>query len=95
VNGSNSSTTATTAPVVSDNGSGTYTAPSGNTATYPLAVPGVYGATNPTPATVFTAAAGSGEGDFALASYVWQNVPANALAGSYSATFTWTVSSGP
>lgn len=89
VNGSASSATSTTAPAVTDNGSGSYTAPSGNTATYPVSVPGVHGASSPTPASVFTAAAGSGMGDFNLAADVWQSIPANALAGTYSATSSW------
>lgn len=99
VNGSSSSASSTTAPAASDNApsgsTGSYTAPSGNTATYPLAVPGVHGASSPTPASVYTAAAGSGMGDFNLAADVWQGIPANALAGSYSATFTWAIAVGP
>lgn len=95
VNGSSSSATSTTAPAVSDNGTGTYTVPSGNTATYPVAVPGVHGASSPTPASVYTAAAGSGEGNFNLAADVWQSIPADALAGNYSATFTWAIAVGP
>lgn len=99
LNGSSSSASSTTGPALSQNqpsgSTGTYTNPSGNTATYPLAIPGVHGAASPTPATVYTAAAGSGMGDFNLAADVWQNIPANADAGSYSATFTWTIAVGP
>jgi hypothetical protein len=99
VNGSSSSATSTTAPAVSENqpsgSTGTYTDPSGNTATYPLSVPGIHGASSPTPVSVYNAAVGSGMGDFNLAADVWQNIPANALAGSYSATFTWAIAVGP
>lgn len=99
LNGSSSSASATTAPAMSENppsgSTGSYTDPTGNSATYPVAIPGVHGSARPTPATVYTAAKGSGLGDFNLAAYVWQNIPANAIAGSYSATFTWTIATGP
>lgn len=95
VNGASSSATATTAPAANDNGSGTYTAPTSNTGVYPLTVPGVHGAISPTPATVYTAAAGSGLGQFNLAGDVWLSVPANALAGNYAGTFTWAIAVGP
>jgi len=95
LNGSTTSASATTALVASANGTGTYTPPSGNTATYPLAVPGVYGGPSPTPATVYTAAAGSGLGNFAIPVELWVTVPANALAGTYTSTVTWTIAAGP
>ncbi len=99
LNGSSSSASATTAPAMTENqpsgSTGTYTDPTGNTATYPLAVPGVHGRSNPTPAVVYSAAAGSGMGDFNLAADVWQNIPANAKAGNYTATFTWAIAVGP
>jgi len=95
LNGSAISPSATTGLTPAANGPGTYTLPSGNTATYPLAVPGVHGGSNPTPAVVYSAAAGSGMGDFVLPADLWLSVPANALAGSYSATLTWAVAQGP
>lgn len=95
LNGSTSSATATTAPAVFNNGGGTNTAPSGNTATYPLTIPGVHGASSPTPAVVYTAAAGSGMGNFDINADFWQNIPADALAGGYRSTLTWSVVAGP
>ena len=95
LNGSTSSPSATAGLSASDDGSGTYTLPSGNTATYPVAVPGVHGSTNPTPATVYTAAAGSGMGSFSVPADLWLSAPANASSGTYTATLTWTISQGP
>ena len=95
LNGSSTSPSATTGLSASGDGSGTYTLPSANTATYPLSVPGVHGSTNPTPATVYTAAAGSGMGSFSIPAYLWLSAPANASSGTYSATLTWTISQGP
>ena len=46
----------------------------------------------PPPATVYSAAAGSGMSDFDLVADVWQSV---AKAGNYSATFTWAIAVGP
>lgn len=85
-------------PLISPTGSGTYTLPS-DTTDLPnngQAVPGIHGATSPTPATVFSAEAGTGMGDFSLTE--WETiltVPANAIAGNYSGTVTWAITSGP
>jgi hypothetical protein len=84
-------------PTATANGSGTYTLPTGNSVNYPTDIPGIYGgSTTPTPAVVYEAEAGSGLGDFTLSS--WQEVlfiPANAIAGPYTATVTWAIVSGP
>jgi hypothetical protein len=94
LNGSTTSASATTALVASDYGSGTYTLPSGNTAAYPVVVPGISGGT-PTPATVYSAQAGSGLGDFQVPLDLWLSVPADASSGTYTATLTWTIAQGP
>jgi hypothetical protein len=89
LNGSSSSSGATTAPQQSCVGS--CTSASGNTVTYPLAIPvGV-------PADLYNAAVGTGTGELALATYWWVAVPADTYAsvGAYSAIVTLTVSSGP
>jgi hypothetical protein len=84
-------------PTPTANGSGTYTLPTGNSVNYPTDIPGIYGgSTTPTPAVVYEAQAGSGLGDFTLSQ--WDEVlfiPANAIAGPYTATVTWTIASGP
>jgi len=84
-------------PTATASGSGTYTLPTGNSVNYPTDIPGIYGgSTTPTPAVVYADEAGNGLGDFTMSQ--WQEVlfiPANAIAGPYTATVTWAIVSGP
>jgi hypothetical protein len=93
LNGSTTSAFATTAPVISPVGPGPYVLPT-NSVVYPIAVPGIYGGSSPTPATVYTAAQNTGTGNFDIAGDLWLSVPANALAGAYTSTLTWTIVEG-
>jgi hypothetical protein len=72
-----------------------YTMPSGDLAALPLQIPGINAASNVIPAVVTTAAVKTGLGDFVVPFDMWQNIPANAYAGTYSSVVTWTVASGP
>ncbi len=64
-----------------------------NTVSYPVTLPA--GTTAPTAVRVYNASAGTGAGPSQLALATTITVPANARAGTYSSTITFTVSSGP
>jgi hypothetical protein len=88
VNGSSSSAGSASSP--SQSCVGACTTASGDTVTYPLSIPVA------APADLYNAAAGSGTGEIALATYWWIAVPAKTYAASaYSATVTLTLSNGP
>jgi len=93
LNGSTASAFAATAPVVSPVGPGPYVLPADNI-TYPVTVPGIYGGSSLTPATVYMAAQNTGMGNFDIAGDLWLTVPANALVGAYTSTLTWTIVEG-
>jgi hypothetical protein len=94
VNGSGSSATSTMAPTAAANGTAMYTLPVDQGVSYPVVIPGITGG-SPTPAVMYSAAAGTGMGDFTITADMWLGVPADALAGTYSATITWAVAQGP
>jgi hypothetical protein len=87
VNGSGTSATSTAAPTAAADGNGMYTLPVDQGVVYPVAIPGITGG-SPTPATVYSAAAGTGMGNFLITADMWLGVPADALAGTYTATIT-------
>ncbi len=90
LNGSAGAASATTAPTATcAGGAGTCSAPAGNSATYPLALPAG------TPAPLYTSNSGSGTDDVSLALDWWTSTPANAAAGTYTNTITIAVASGP
>jgi WxL domain surface cell wall-binding len=64
-----------------------------NTTSYPVTLPA--GSTPPTAAKLFNASAGTGAGPANLSLTANLAVPANTRAGSYSSTWTFTLSSGP
>jgi hypothetical protein len=88
------STSATTVTAVSSvcAGGGTCTNPT-NSIAYPLTVPA--GSTAPTAVKLFNSAVNSGLGDFTLTPNFSLAVPANAYAGSYSSTMTFSMVSAP
>jgi len=94
VNGSGTSATSTAAPTAAANGTATYTLPVDQGVSYPVAIPGITGG-SPTPAVMYRAAAGTGMGNFLLTADMWLGVPADALAGTYTAIITWAVAQGP
>jgi hypothetical protein len=53
------------------------------------------GTTAPTAAKVYNAAIGTGGGPLTLTLSFQLAIPANAYAGSYSSTWTFTIASGP
>jgi hypothetical protein len=89
INGSGTSAASSAAPA--QGCVGNCTAPSGDSVSYPLAIP------TAAAADLYNAAAGSGIGQVTLATDWWAAVPANSAAssGGYTATVTLTVSSGP
>jgi hypothetical protein len=96
-NGSVTSSTATTAPTATC--TGTCTLPT-NTTTYPVAI--TTSPSNPAPFIIYDTAANTGLGQVIIGGSTqpdpagwWVNVPANALAGSYTSTITWEIISGP
>jgi hypothetical protein len=87
------STTATSVTgVTSACVAGTCTNPT-NAIGYPLTVPA--GSTAPTAIKLFNAAAATGLGDFTLTPTFSLAIPANAYAGSYSSTMTFSIVSAP
>ena len=64
-----------------------------NSVAYPLTLPA--GATAPTAAKVYNAAAGTGGGPLTLTLTFRLTVPAGAWSGTYSSTWTFTIASGP
>ena len=74
----------------------TCTLPS-NTTTYPVLI--TTAASSPTATKIYDDAASSGLGQLTIgnANLVgwWLNVPANAVSGTYTSTFTWQINSGP
>jgi hypothetical protein len=97
VTGSISSASATTAPSVSCTAS---CIPPSITTTYPVAI--TTAPSSPTPVTVCDVSAGTGTGPVTIGGHTasnpvgwWVNVPANALAGSYTTTITVAIVSGP
>jgi hypothetical protein len=64
-----------------------------NSVAYPLTLPA--GTTAPTAAKVYNAAIGTGGGPLTLTLSFQLAIPANAYAGSYSSTWTFTIASGP
>jgi hypothetical protein len=96
-NGSVTSSAATTAPTATC--TGTCTLPV-NTTTYPVAI--TTEPSNPTPFIIYDTAANTGLGQVIIGGSTqpdpvgwWVNVPANALAGSYTSTITMEIISGP
>ena len=96
VTGSISSETATTSPDAACNTGSTCTLPS-TTTTYPVLI--TTAASSPTATKIYDDAASSGLGQLTIgnANLVgwWLNVPANAVSGTYTSTFTWQINSGP
>ena len=85
INGSSSSSTsALVASCVS-----TCTLPTGNTVSYPLSV------RVGSPQIVYDAATGTGIGPHNLAEEIWTKIPADSKVGTYTNTFTYTISNGP
>jgi hypothetical protein len=64
-----------------------------NSVAYPLTLPA--GATAPTAAKVYNAAAGTGGGPLTVTLTFRLTVPASAYNGSYSSTWTFSIASGP
>jgi hypothetical protein len=96
-NGSVTSSMATTAPTATC--TGTCTLPV-NTTTYPVAI--TTAPSNPTPSIIYDAAANTGRGQVIIGGSTqpdpvgwWVNVPATALAGTYTSTITMEIISGP
>ena len=96
-NGSVTSSTATTAPTATC--TSTCNLPV-NTTTYPVAI--TTDPSNPTPFVIYDTAASTGLGQVIIGGSTqpdpvgwWLNVPANALACSYTSTITWEITSGP
>jgi hypothetical protein len=96
-NGSVTSSTATTAPTATC--TGTCTLPV-NTVTYPVAI--TTAPSNPAPFVIYDTAANTGLGQVIIGGSTqpdpvgwWVNVPASALAGSYTSTITMEIISGP
>jgi hypothetical protein len=87
VNGSATSSSATTVPSKACTGTGSV-APSGNSVKYPLTL-------STSPQLLYTAAIDSGEGTCTLGTNWWLAVPANSYAGTYLGTVTLTLASGP
>jgi len=86
-------TTAAMITAASDTaGTGNCSLPS-NQISYPVTVPA--GTTAPSPVKVFDAGAGSGAGPVNVALTASLKVPGNARSGTYSSTWTITLSSGP
>jgi hypothetical protein len=90
INGSNSSATASTAPVATCGAGSTCLLPSGGSAiTYPLTL-------ITTPTKVYSAGNNTGQGVISMASDFWLNIAASTLAhADYTATATIAVVSGP
>jgi len=95
--GSVTSVTATTAPTATC--TGTCTLPT-NSTTYPVAI--TTAASSPTPVTIYDTAAATGLGQIVIGGSTqanpvgwWVNVPASAVAGSYTSTLTMAIVSGP
>jgi hypothetical protein len=89
VNGSTSSSSSAVAPAATcTGGTGACILPSGNSVSYPLPV-----ASSAT--TVYEANRATGADGVSLALVWWVGVPANAFAGTYSATLSISVASGP
>jgi len=95
--GSVSSISATSAPTATC--SATCTLPT-NTATYPVSI--TTAATSPTPVTIYDTSAGSGLGQVVIGGSSaanpvgwWVNLPASAVAGSYTSTITMAIVSAP
>ena len=80
------------APAVSCDTGFTCTLPTTSVA-YPYTLPA--GAPNPTATKLFNAIAGTGRGHETLVTTATLAIPANAYAGIYSSTWTFTVASGP
>jgi hypothetical protein len=94
INGSTADPTSTAGLEAWANGSGTYAMPVPAPVSYPVSVPGLSGGPL-VPSLVYGAQVNSGLGSFAVSLELWLSVPANALAGSYTSTVTWTIVSGP
>ena len=74
------------------NWTSSYTDPT-NGVSYPYTLPAA--ATAPTATKIFSAAANTGLGNQTLTLALRLSIPANAFAGSYSSTWTYTLVSGP
>ena len=85
-------TTVGTAPAVSCDTGVTCTTAS-NSVSYPYVLPA--GTTAPTATAIFNAGAGTGMGDQTVTTGFSVALPANVYAGSYSATWTFSLISGP
>lgn len=92
-NGSASTASATTAPTASCAATSTCTLPTLTGVTYPLTVPA--GTTAPTAAPFYSAANTTGIGATSIPLDAWLHIPGSAKAGTYSATITLSVVSGP
>jgi hypothetical protein len=95
--GSTSAEAATTAPTAACSAAVTCVLPA-NTTTYPVAI--TTAASAPAPATIYDTSAGTGLGSITIgigASPVgwWVNVPSNARSGTYTATVSLQVLTGP
>jgi WxL domain surface cell wall-binding len=97
VNGDTTAKASTTAPDAVCTVTGDCTVPTGDTATYPLAV--TTAATAPTPVTLYSAAVGTGVGSVLIGSANpigwWLSLPGNVAAGTYTSTIDLSVASGP
>jgi hypothetical protein len=74
-------------------GAGTYTDPSNSVSSPPIAV--TTAATTPSAVSVFNAALDSGMGHFTVTPSMQVAIPANAFAGTYTSTITYTIATGP
>jgi hypothetical protein len=95
--GSVNSITATTAPTATC--TGTCTLPTDST-TYPVGI--TTAASSPSPVVIYDTASATGLGQIVIGGSTqahpvgwWVNVPASAIAGTYTSTITMTVISGP
>ncbi len=70
-----------------------FCAAASNTTGYPITLPA--GAVPPTAAKIYSTGAGTGMGSFQLGATAQLTVPENAYTGTYTSTWTITVSSGP
>jgi YVTN family beta-propeller protein len=88
LNGSGGAESESSAPLDSCAVAGDCTLPTSSVGGYPLPVASV-------PATIYSAAAGTGLGMVDLATDWWLDVPGAANAGTYTSTITLAISSGP
>jgi hypothetical protein len=83
-------------PDVDCGGTSECTPPSSSTVSYPVSVPICAGTGSTcTPSTVAAADATTGMGAIDYSMGLWLGIPANAYAGLYTNTITFTISSGP